>query len=106
MVASSRLRGSRSRLHVGSVFSRETALLLALMSSENRAAHALARHIARQPPKALRLTKRLLKIAQRENLPDFLDRCACFQGMCHNREEHQVAVQEFLARQHSARKSS
>ena len=38
------LRGSRSRLHVGSVFSRETALLLALMSSENRAAHALARH--------------------------------------------------------------
>ncbi len=30
------LRGSRSRLHVG--------LLLALMSSENRAAHALARH--------------------------------------------------------------
>lgn len=38
------LRGSRSRLHVGSVMSRETALLLALMSSENRAAHALARH--------------------------------------------------------------
>mgnify|MGYP001001558688 CR=1 FL=1 len=38
------LRGSRSRLHVGSVLSRETALLLALMSSENRAAHALARH--------------------------------------------------------------
>jgi serine-type D-Ala-D-Ala endopeptidase (penicillin-binding protein 7) len=38
------LRGSRSRLPVGSVISRETALLLALMSSENRAAHALARH--------------------------------------------------------------
>ena len=38
------LRGSRSRLHVGSVMTRETALLLALMSSENRAAHALARH--------------------------------------------------------------
>ena len=38
------LRGSRSRLQVGSVLSRETALLLALMSSENRAAHALARH--------------------------------------------------------------
>ncbi len=38
------LRGSRSRLHVGSSLSRETALLLALMSSENRAAHALARH--------------------------------------------------------------
>jgi serine-type D-Ala-D-Ala endopeptidase (penicillin-binding protein 7) len=38
------LRGSRSRLHVGSVMSRQYALLLALMSSENRAAHALARH--------------------------------------------------------------
>jgi D-alanyl-D-alanine endopeptidase (penicillin-binding protein 7) len=38
------LRGSRSRLHVGSTMSRENALLLALMSSENRAAHALARH--------------------------------------------------------------
>lgn len=38
------LRGSRSRLHVGSVMTRESALLLALMSSENRAANALARH--------------------------------------------------------------
>ena len=38
------LRGSRSRLPVGLSISRETALLLALMSSENRAAHALARH--------------------------------------------------------------
>jgi D-alanyl-D-alanine endopeptidase (penicillin-binding protein 7) len=38
------LRGSRSRLAVGAVVTRETALLLALMSSENRAANALARH--------------------------------------------------------------
>ena len=38
------LRGSRSRLPVGTIISRETALLLALMSSENRASHALARH--------------------------------------------------------------
>jgi D-alanyl-D-alanine endopeptidase (penicillin-binding protein 7) len=38
------LRGSRSRLQVGSVLTRESALLLALMSSENRAANALARH--------------------------------------------------------------
>lgn len=38
------LRGSRSRLHVGSVLTREDALLLSLMSSENRATHALARH--------------------------------------------------------------
>ncbi len=38
------LKGTRSRLQVGASMSRETALLLALMSSENRAAHALARH--------------------------------------------------------------
>ncbi len=38
------LRGSRSRLNVGVAMPRETALLLALMSSENRAANALARH--------------------------------------------------------------
>ena len=38
------LRGSRSRLQVGTVIPRETALLLALMSSENRAANALGRH--------------------------------------------------------------
>ncbi|MBK9445022.1 MAG: D-alanyl-D-alanine endopeptidase [Betaproteobacteria bacterium] len=38
------LRGSRSRLHVGSVMTREDALLISLMSSENRATHALARH--------------------------------------------------------------
>jgi D-alanyl-D-alanine endopeptidase (penicillin-binding protein 7) len=38
------LRGSRSRLQVGEAMTRETALLLALMSSENRAAHALARY--------------------------------------------------------------
>ncbi|MQY50623.1 D-alanyl-D-alanine endopeptidase [Rhodocyclus tenuis] len=38
------LRGSRSRLAPGTTLTRETALLLALMSSENRAAHALARH--------------------------------------------------------------
>ena len=38
------LKGSRSRLHVGSVLSREDAMLISLMSSENRATHALARH--------------------------------------------------------------
>ena len=37
------LRHSRSRLPVGTTLTREQALLLALMSSENRAAHALGR---------------------------------------------------------------
>lgn len=38
------LKGTRSRLPVGTTMTRETAMLLALMSSENRAAHALGRH--------------------------------------------------------------
>jgi D-alanyl-D-alanine endopeptidase (penicillin-binding protein 7) len=38
-----RLRHSRSRLSVGTHLSRREALLLALMASENRAAHALGR---------------------------------------------------------------
>lgn len=38
------LKGTRSRLPVGTTMTRETAMLLALMSSENRAAHSLARN--------------------------------------------------------------
>jgi len=38
-----KLRFSRSRLPVGTVLTRRQALVLALMASENRAAHALAR---------------------------------------------------------------
>lgn len=38
------LKGTRSRLPVGATMTRETAMLLALMSSENRAANALGRH--------------------------------------------------------------
>ena len=38
------LKGSRSRLRMGATLTRDEMLRLALMSSENRAAHALARH--------------------------------------------------------------
>ncbi|MCP5230274.1 enoyl-CoA hydratase-related protein [Accumulibacter sp.] len=54
----------------------------------------LANRIAGQPPKALRLTKRLMKMAQRMELGDFLDLCASFQGMCHNESEHLEAVRK------------
>ncbi len=55
-------------------------------------ARALARQIAAQPPRALRMTKRLMKIAQRTSLKDFLDLCAAFQGICHQEPEHLDAV--------------
>ena len=56
----------------------------------------LAERIAAQPPKALRLTKRLMKMAQRMELKDFLDLCASFQGMCHNESEHLEAVRKMM----------
>ena len=56
----------------------------------------LAERMANQPPKATRMTKRLMKMAQRMELKDFLDLCACFQGMCHNEPEHLDAVNRML----------
>jgi len=52
--------------------------------------------MASQPPKATRLTKRLMMMAQRTELKDFLDICACFQGMSHNEPEHLDAVNRML----------
>lgn len=57
----------------------------------------LATRMASQPPKATRLTKRLMKMAQRMELKDFLDLCAVFQGMSHNEPEHLEAVDRMLA---------
>jgi enoyl-CoA hydratase/carnithine racemase len=56
----------------------------------------IAGEIAKKPPQALRYAKRLLKIAQRTDLADFLDLCAIVQGTCHNTEDHLEAVTAFL----------
>ncbi|MDZ7853468.1 MAG: enoyl-CoA hydratase-related protein [Halomonas sp.] len=56
----------------------------------------MAGQMAAQPPKATRLTKRLMKMGSRMELPDFLDLCATFQGMCHNEPEHLDAVNAML----------
>ena len=57
------------------------------------AALAHANRMAAQPPKATRLTKRLMKMAPDMELKPFLDVCAVFQGMCHNEPEHLEAVE-------------
>ena len=56
----------------------------------------LAGQIAAKPPLTLRLTKRMMKLAQRSDLPDFLDLCACFQAMAHHTTDHLEAVSAFL----------
>ena len=56
----------------------------------------LAAQMASKPPLTLRLTKRMMKLAQRSDLPDFLDLCACFQAMAHHTSDHLEAVTAFL----------
>jgi enoyl-CoA hydratase/carnithine racemase len=56
----------------------------------------LAQQIAAKPPLAIRLTKRMMKLAQRSELPDFLELCACFQSMAHHTSDHLEAVNAFL----------
>ncbi len=62
----------------------------------------LASRIAAQPPQALRYVKRLLKLAQRTELADFLDICAALQGICHNTDDHREAVSAFLDKRQPA----
>jgi enoyl-CoA hydratase/carnithine racemase len=59
-------------------------------------AQQLAASFAGKPPQALRLSKRLMKSAQRMELRDFLDHCAVFQGICHNTADHLEAVASIL----------
>ncbi len=77
---------------------KDLGLLLEITEPENLLdrAQEIATQIAAKPPQALRYTKRLLKLAQRMELPEFLDMCATFQGICHNTEDHSEAVAAFL----------
>ena len=85
---------------VGAEEARALGIVLEVVEPESLLPRALelANRIAGQPPKALRLTKRLMKMAQRMELKDFLDLCASFQGMCHNEPEHLDAVRRMLSK--------
>jgi len=61
-------------------------------------AEELAAVIAAKPPQAVRLTKRLLKLAQRSDLPDFLETCAAFQAISHHTQDHAEAVHAFIGK--------
>lgn len=76
----------------------QLGLFLEVVEPEDLLPRALemARQIAAKPPQALRLMKRLLKLAQRSELPDFLDATACFQAMAHHADDHLEAVTAFL----------
>jgi enoyl-CoA hydratase/carnithine racemase len=73
-------------------------IFLELAKPDNLLARAqeLAAGFAAKPPRALRLTKRLLKSAQKMEMPEYLELCAVMQGICHNADDHLEAVSAFL----------
>jgi enoyl-CoA hydratase/carnithine racemase len=86
----------------GRVFDAEEALRLGLVlevldpEALLPRARALAAEIAAKPPQVLRMTKRLLRAAQRTELPELLDLSALFQGIAHNTQDHLEAVSALL----------
>ena len=76
----------------------QMGITLKVVEHESLITEALnfASEIASKPTAALRMTKRLMKMAQRTALPDFLDVCAAYQGMCHNHPDHLTAVNQML----------
>jgi len=77
---------------------RALGLLLEVTAPEALVPRAteLAAEIAAKPPQALRYAKRLMKLAQRSELPDFLDYCAALQSFCHGTQDHAEAMAAFL----------
>lgn len=58
--------------------------------------HDLAARIASNPPKALRLAKRLLREGQQQRLSDVLELSAAFQALAHETEDHHEALDALL----------
>lgn len=56
----------------------------------------LAAQIAAQPPQTVRYAKRLLKLAQKQNLEEHLETCAAFQALCHKTADHTEALNAFF----------
>ena len=52
--------------------------------------------IASKPPRAVRVAKRLMRNAERMDLPDFLNSAAAYQALMHQTEDHHEAVAAFL----------
>ncbi len=59
-------------------------------------AREMAASFAAKPPRTVRLTKRLLKSAQKMELAEYLELCALMQGMCHATDDHLEAVSAFI----------
>ncbi|MBV1865691.1 MAG: enoyl-CoA hydratase/isomerase family protein [Rhodobacteraceae bacterium] len=59
-------------------------------------AHEKAAVIAAKPPRTVRTAKRLLRNAERMDLPDFLNTAAAYQALMHQTNDHQEAMSALL----------
>jgi enoyl-CoA hydratase/carnithine racemase len=59
-------------------------------------AEALAARICRQPPDVLRMTKRLMRDAERVGFDTIMEMSAAFQGLAHLTADHKEAVNAFF----------
>jgi enoyl-CoA hydratase/carnithine racemase len=59
-------------------------------------AHALARRIAANPPRTVRMSKRLLRESKSVSLQTSLEMAAAFQALAHYTSDHDEAVHAFL----------
>jgi 2-(1,2-epoxy-1,2-dihydrophenyl)acetyl-CoA isomerase len=59
-------------------------------------AQTLAERIVCNPPRTLRLAKRLLREGQQQRLADVLELSAAFQALAHETEDHREAIDAFL----------
>jgi len=62
------------------------------------AALVIAAKIAANPPRAVRLTKRLLREAQHSRASDILELSAAYQALAHETQDHSEAVTAILAK--------
>lgn len=90
LALSGRVIGAEEALAIG--------LVLEVVAPERVKARAqeMAAAFAAKPPRALRMTKRLLKSARRLELADFLDQSAAFQGMATRSDDHIEAINAFF----------
>jgi enoyl-CoA hydratase/carnithine racemase len=59
-------------------------------------AQQLAARIASNPPRQLRMAKRLLREGQVTRLDSLLELAAALQGACHHTQDHEEAIRAFF----------
>ena len=61
----------------------------------------LAKEISKKPPNTLRYLKRLLKMANKVQLEEFLDYSAFMQATRHNSKEHEEALKKIFSKKNT-----